>query len=150
MRVSRVCSRHVISTKSATALTEAAALMRKHQIGALVVVEDTPAGVVPAGILTDRDFVVGVIAADVDPRVLTVADIMTRSVVTCREDHDLFDAIEIMRQRGVRRLPVTNRDGVLVGILTADDVVGAMAEYVGALAGAFVNDEIRESQRLGA
>jgi len=149
MRVSRICSRRVISTRSATTLTEAAALMRRHQVGALVVVEDAAAGTVPSGIVTDRDFVVSVIAADVDPRALTVADVMTRSVVTCRDDHDLFEAIEIMRRRGVRRLPVTDKNGGLVGILTADDVIGAMAEYVGALAGAFVNEEIRESQRLG-
>jgi CBS domain-containing protein len=128
--VGDVCKRDVVYTGGETTVVAATKLMRRYHVGTLVVVEPVDGRRVPAGILTDRDIVMGIDALDLDPKAITVGDMMTRDLVTVREDSDLLQAAEIMRYKGVRRLPVIDRDGNLAGILSIDDLLGAMTEQM--------------------
>ena len=73
-----ICTRVVAIAFGSTAVTEAARVMREQHVGSLVVVDETPSGRVVVGMLTDRDIVTGVIAAQKDPHGLSVADLMSR------------------------------------------------------------------------
>jgi CBS domain-containing protein len=144
MRIADVCTRYAIDVAADAPVREAARQMRSSHVGALVVVESVAGGRKPVGILTDRDIVIGVVAPDIDPDAIEVGDVMTRELATCRDDEDVFDAISRMRHLGIRRLPVVDAGGLLVGMLTADDVLGAVAAELGDLSRAFSREQVRE------
>jgi CBS domain-containing protein len=125
--VGDICVRNVAVAPPQLSVDEAARLMRERHVGSLVVVELGDGGRLPSGVLTDRDIVTAVVAKDIDAKSLRVADVMSPSVVTVREGDSLYDALTLMRHHGVRRLPVVGSHGVLAGIVTLDDVVGALA-----------------------
>lgn len=134
MPVGELCNREVVITDKATVVTEAAQLMRTYHVGDLVVVEERDGRRFPVGIVTDRDIVVEVVAAGVNPEALKVGDIMGAQVATVRENDGLFEAMRAMRDQGVRRMPVVDAAGALVGILTLDDLLELLAEELGELA----------------
>jgi CBS domain-containing protein len=139
MDVREVCKSVVVFAYKGMALNEAARLMREHHVGSLVVVEEGDAGKSPIGMLTDRDIAIAVVARDLDPRTLAVSEVMTTEVVSVRDDDSVLDALALMRRRGVRRVPVVTRAGLLVGIVTLDDllriVVAQLDDLVGAISG---------------
>jgi CBS domain-containing protein len=111
----------------------AALLMRKHHVGDLVVVDQSEVEHIPVGIVTDRDIVVSVIALGLDPSSLLVGDIMTDDLLTVGEQDDVYETIERMRFRGIRRVPVVNNAGGLTGIVSADDLLEFLAGEMGEL-----------------
>lgn len=132
-----ICSRVVTIAYPSLALNEAARLMRQRHVGCLVVVEELSASEsLVVGILTDRDIAMGVVAADRDPHGMRVGDIMSRDVVTAREQDSVLDLVATMRRRKVRRVPVTGARDVLVGIVSLDDVLAVMAQQMQAVAAA--------------
>lgn len=147
MTVGEFCNREVVFIRRDESIPEAARLMRRHHVGDLVVVEEQQDRRVPVGIVTDRDLVLEVIAQEVDPNKLTVGDVMSIELVTAREEDSLFDAIKLMRRRGVRRVPVVDRAGVLVGILSVDDLLELFAETLGDLATLLQREQQREKER---
>lgn len=144
MRIADTCNRTVVHALATTSVRVAARLMRKHHVGALVVVQQPNGERLPLGVVTDRDIVISVIAAGADLDTLTVGDIMTQPVVSCVESQDVFDAIELMRAHGVRRLPVTNAKGGLCGIIAADDLFAVLGKHFTALSAALVREQVRE------
>ena len=134
MPISEICNREVVVVQRNDTILEAARLMRQHHVGDVVVVEDRGGVRVPVGIVTDRDLVVEIIAPELDPATITVGDIMVHGLVTVKENTGMFEAIEYMRAKGVRRLPVVNDSGGLVGILTLDDLLELLAKELLALA----------------
>jgi CBS domain-containing protein len=134
MPISEICNREVIIVQPNDTALEAAHLMRKHHVGDVLVVEDRGGVRIPVGIVTDRDLVVEIMAPELDAAAITVGDIMVPGLVTVKENTGMFEAIEYMRAKGVRRLPVVNDSGGLVGILTLDDLLELLAEELLALA----------------
>lgn len=129
MNVGEICNREVVFAWRDTRLVEAAKLMRQHHVGSLVIVVDRLSERVPVGILTDRDIAVGVVAKDLDPRGLTVADVIDAGrLLVVREQDGLPDALRLMREHGVRRVPVVTRSGALAGLVTLDDIIELAAE----------------------
>ncbi|MFC3107081.1 CBS domain-containing protein [Undibacterium arcticum] len=128
MRIGDICTAQTAHCKRDITLQAAAQLMRAYHVGDLVVVEQPNGEQIPVGIVTDRDIVVIVIAEGLDPTSITVGDIMTSELVTVSEDEDVYETIENMRFKGVRRLPVVNQLGGLVGIVTVDDLVEFLAQ----------------------
>lgn len=117
----------VVTVERPMLLMEAARLMREQHVGCLVVVQRATAhGKVPVGVLTDRDIVMTVVAGELDPRMLRVADVIDERLVCVREADALSDVLNVMRRAGVRRVPVTDVHGHLVGILSLDDVLLAL------------------------
>ncbi|HEX9174453.1 MAG TPA: CBS domain-containing protein [Telluria sp.] len=132
MRIGEICTVQTVYCEREETVQGAAMLMRKHHVGDLVVVE--PNGErVPVGIVTDRDIVVSVIALGLDPASLLVGDIMTDDLLTTSENDDVYETIERMRYRGIRRVPVVNKAGGLTGIVSADDLLEFLAEEMGEL-----------------
>ena len=132
MNISDICTIQTISCSRDETVQGAALLMRKHHVGDLVVV-DGNGEAIPVGILTDRDIVVSVVALGLDPASLQVGDIMSDDLLTCGEEDDVYQTIEHMRVRGIRRVPVVNRSGGLAGIVSADDLLEFLAEEMGEL-----------------
>lgn len=132
-----ICSRIVTIAYPSMALDEAARLMRERSVGCLVVVqEESPEESIVVGVLTDRDIAMGVVAADRDPHGMRVGDAMTDKVVTAREDDTILDLLAMMRRSKIRRIPVTGPRNVLIGIVTLDDVLQAVAQQMQAVAAA--------------
>ena len=133
MSIGRFCNKHVVTAARNTTVLEAAHLMRHNHVGDVLVVDDTDGGRVPVGILTDRDIVVSVIAPGLDPASLQVGDIMTDDLLTARDTDDVYETIERMRLRGIRRVPVVDARGSLAGVVSADDLLEFLAEEMGEL-----------------
>jgi CBS domain-containing protein len=132
-----ICSRMVTIAYPSLALDEAARLMRQRHVGCLVIVEELSATEsLVVGVLTDRDIAMGVVAADRDPHGMRVGDLMSKDVVTAREQDSLLDVVAAMQRRKVRRIPVTGARDVLVGLVSLDDVLAAMAQQMLAVASA--------------
>jgi CBS domain-containing protein len=147
MQVGELCNRNVVFCKAAETLREAAQRMQHHHVGDLVVIEELPQGRCPIGILTDRDIVVGPVAGGADVSRLRVEEVMTRDLVTAMEVEDIDVALERMRARGVRRLPVVDAGGALQGILTFDDVLERLDEEMTSLVRLVAREQAREIER---
>lgn len=128
MTVGEICNREVVVIQRDGSVQEAARLMRQHHVGALVVVDKPGNRVVPVGIITDRDLVVEVMATELDKKVITVGDIMLQELFSVKENTAAHEAINFMRRKTIRRLPIINDAGELVGILTMDDVLEILSE----------------------
>lgn len=128
MPVGEICNREVIVIQRDATVVEAAKLMRQYHVGAVIVVEKRDGRQVPVGVVTDRDLVVEVIATELDENVITVGDIMAQEVFTIKESTASYEAIELMRRKTARRLPVVDETGELVGILTLDDALQLLSE----------------------
>jgi len=146
MSVGEFCNREVIIVEKQESVIEAAKLMRHHHVGDVVVVEEKEDMNVPVGIVTDRDIIIEVLAEDVEPASVAVADIMSGELATAREEDELFETIKYMRSRAVRRLPVVDARGALVGILAVDDVLDLVAEQLSDLVGLATGELYRESK----
>ncbi|MBS0485301.1 MAG: CBS domain-containing protein [Proteobacteria bacterium] len=123
MSVGEICNREVIVIQRDATVVEAAKLMRQYHVGAVIVVEKRDGRQVPVGVVTDRDLVIEVVATELDENVITVGDIMAQEVFTIKESAASYEAIELMRRRTARRLPVVDDAGELTGILTLDDAL---------------------------
>lgn len=128
MPVGEICNREVVIVQRDATVHEAARLMRQHHVGDVVVVEERKGVRVPVGIVTDRDLVVEIMAPDLVQMVMTVGDIMGSKLATVKDSTGIYESIQYMRAEGVRRLPVVDSKGGLVGILTLDDLLELLAE----------------------
>lgn len=97
----------------------AARLMKEKQIGSIIIER----GMLPLGIITERDLVWRVISDEKDIHALKVWDICSKPVVTIGENQFIEDAVALMRMHKIRRLVVVNRDDLISGILTSDDIL---------------------------
>lgn len=144
MSVGEVCKREVVFVSKDNTVVEAAKLMRAHHVGALVVTESEEGRPRPLGVLTDRDIVVEVIAEDLKSEDLLVGDVMSFELATIGEDDGISEAIKLMKGRGVRRVPVLNSNGDLVGIFAVDDVIELLAEELSDVAQLVGHEQERE------
>jgi CBS domain-containing protein len=106
------------SLESGSTAVEAARLMRDEDVGIVPIVE----GEKLVGTVTDRDIVTRVVAEGKTPDSVTVGEIASRELVTIDPQQDLDDALRLMARHQVRRLPVVEEDGKLVGIVAQKDV----------------------------
>lgn len=147
MRVGEACNRTVVVTSPSASIVEAARLMREYHVGTLVVAEGESPAVQPVGILTDRDLVIEILAEPVVPDEVTVKDVMSGDPVTAEEDDDLLETLDRMRSGGVRRMPVVNGAGALVGILSMDDVLEVLAGAIGEVPQLIRRQQFAEERR---
>jgi CBS domain-containing protein len=108
--------------------------MREKDVGALVVLDPQDPQRRPQGILTDRDIVLGQLSKSADLHCLTVGDVMSRDPMCLRIDMSLEESLAAMNARAVRRAPVVDGNGTLVGIVTLDDLLPAVARELQNLA----------------
>lgn len=125
MSIGRICRRevHVASTtESARAVAER---MREHNVGTMVVLDERKR---PAGVVTDRDLVLRVMAEGRDPAKTPVMLAMTVAPKSVSETTPIEDVLRIMRSGRFRRVPVVDAAGALVGVVSLDDVLELLAE----------------------
>lgn len=120
MKVREVMTKQATFCGPESTLEEASFLMRKHNCGFLPVVGD---GGNVIGVITDRDMCIALGTRNRKPSDLRVWDVMPHKLFTCMEGDDVHCALKTLAGARIRRLPVIDRDGALVGVLSIDDIV---------------------------
>ncbi len=144
MRVGDIGRRSVVAIDNTMELIAAAEMMRERHVGFLVVHKAGDHLRRPIGVLTDRDIVIEVIAKKVDPHTLTVDDLMTRKPLVADEEEELGDVLQAMRNAGVRRVPVVDANGALIGIVAIDDAFEVVTSFMCDIAGSVKNEQKQE------
>jgi CBS domain-containing protein len=116
--VADAMTRRVVYLPDDTQLDEAAQVMRDRGIGDVVVTH----GSTMAGMVTDRDIVVRAIAEGLAPETTTLGSIASRELIMVEQSATVEEAVQAMRDRGVRRLVVCDADRKVVGIISLSDV----------------------------
>lgn len=124
MRVRDVMTRYMEVVLQGDTVDTVAQKMKRLNVGVMPVYH----GGEPIGIITDRDITIRVVAEGHDPTKTSAADIMTPDVVFCKEDDDVREAADIMRERQIRRLLVMDGSGTMVGIVSLGDLASVMPE----------------------
>ncbi len=133
MKIRQLCSPEVVSASQAANVGEIAQLMRDRHVGAVVILAAPGGRSTPIGIITDRDIVRAQLEHAVDLTALAALAIMSADPLVLRDDTEFNDAIERMALRGVRRAPVVNAQGELVGLISVDDLVSQVARQLESL-----------------
>ena len=107
--------------EATASVRDAAELMRESDIGDVVVLENNQL----CGIVTDRDIVVRVLADGGDPAMVTVGEICSRELTTVPPTASIDDVVRLIREKAIRRLPVVEEDGEVVGIVSIGDIAVA-------------------------
>ncbi len=150
MLVADICTKAVVTCSPGDRLLEAARKMRDQHVGAVVVVEPRDGVTVPVGVVTDRDVVVDAVVPRLpELQTLTVADLASRDVVTVNAGVNVDRALEIMSEAGVRRAPVVDGRGALVGIVTIDDLIETLAARLIGVVAVIRKQQSRERKELG-
>jgi CBS domain-containing protein len=146
MNVGTLCRQDVVTIDPAESLVHAARLMRERHVGFLVVVgsNNLNSDLSVTGVLTDRDIVIAVVAKDADARSLRVGDVMTRNPLLAEESSSVNATVRLMREVGVRRVPVIGGRNELTGVLSLDDVLDSTAVLLGDIAGASRSEQKSE------
>jgi CBS domain-containing protein len=119
MSLKPLMTKEITSLPSTATVLDAAKYMTDMNVGSVIVVDNDK----PSGILTDRDIVTKVLSRDKDPKTINIRDIMTSPAVTISEDRDIIDVTRLMSERGIRRFPVVDANGKIIGVITLDDVL---------------------------
>jgi len=143
MVIGEICTTEVVCCRPQTSALEAARLMRHRHVGDVVVVSDADQERIPVGIVTDRDLTIEVLGCDRDPSTVPLSALVRAPMVIGTESEDLRAVVGRMRFHGVRRVPVVDDQGVLVGIVTFDDVLQALLADMQTL----VESEIKAHRR---
>jgi CBS domain-containing protein len=149
MLIGDICTREVVQCDRTTSASDVAQLMRHSHVGDVVVVDQPNGKKVAIGIVTDRDLVVQVMAAERDPLTTTAGDIMGPDLVTVGERNTIHETAELMRLKGVRRIPVVDEDGGLLGIVTLDDLLTEIGEELALLGKVFARGQVQEERTRG-
>ena len=145
MTIGEICTREVVTADQACSLQEAAALMRERHVGTLVVTEATDEGVRVAGIVTDRDMVIEAMARGLDASRTELGRLANTRLATLPADEPIDEALAVMKEQGVRRLLVSDEHDQLYGIVSLDDIVGALADEMSDMASAVRTEVWREA-----
>ena len=121
MKIREVMTQRPVTVEASDPVVQAAQAMRQHNIGDVVVRKDGKL----CGIVTDRDIVVRVVGEGKDPRVTAVETICSHDMLSISPDQSTADAVKLMRERAIRRLPVVE-DSNLLGIVSLGDLAVAL------------------------
>jgi CBS domain-containing protein len=125
-----ICTRDAVIVNKQATIKQAAELMRSRHVGSLVVVDTVAEEVKPIGLITDRDILLAIVAMDLDPNVFLLEDMLERPLITGLDTASAASGLRLMRKHGIRRLPVVDKGGVLVGIITLDDLLRTVSHYM--------------------
>jgi signal-transduction protein with cAMP-binding, CBS, and nucleotidyltransferase domain len=148
MQIADICTRVVQTIGPDASATDAALKMRDAHVGTLVVLDPTRPGSHMAGIVTDRDLTTRILACDRNPQTTPVRDFMTRKVGACHARDGLFDVVQAMHRFGVRRLPVLDDRNQLLGIVSTDDIHGALGRMMDELNQGMLREKLQEADAI--
>jgi signal-transduction protein with cAMP-binding, CBS, and nucleotidyltransferase domain len=127
MSIEHLLSRPLSTLPPTATCVEAARRMRRENVGCVVVEMDG----MPVGIVTDRDLALRVLAEQLDPASVTLNSVMSQFPAFLTMQRTLGEAIRMMREMCVRRLPVINSSGRAIGMLSLDDALIELCEQLG-------------------
>ena len=127
-KCSDVMTKDLVYSSPTDSVADVAHLMKKEDIGPVLIVSDKENGKRLVGIVTDRDLAIKVVGEGRDPKKTKVEEVMTEKIITCRMDDDVQNAIKAMAQYQLRRIPVVDHAGMLVGIISQADVATRLNE----------------------
>ncbi len=119
----------LVTAEADDTVEKSARTMRDRHIGCLVLTRDGR----PEGLVTDRDLVIRVMAEGRDPATTRTGDFVTYDPITVSVNDGIETVVALMREHGVRRLPIVDDDGVAVGIVTADDLLTLLGGEISAV-----------------
>lgn len=122
LRVGDIMTKKVIVVPFGKTILDVAKLMKKNNIGSVIVVEDKE-GKHARGIITERDIVYKILAKGSDPFKVNAEDVMSKPLRVVKPDTTIEDAAKAMRENRIKRLPVVNDDNELIGILSEGDIM---------------------------
>jgi len=128
MKNSDIMTKDLIYSRPSDMVSDVAQLMKDEDIGPVLIVDDSNDGKRLVGIVTDRDLAIKVVGEGSDPQNTRVEDVMTESLVTVRASDDVQSAMQAMAQNQLRRIPVVDDSGQLVGIISQADVATRLNE----------------------
>lgn len=124
MKISQLCHRSVVTCTDRDHADQAASLMWSNNIGCLPVLGDNGRLV---GMVTDRDIAIGALLQGAPLRAITVSTVMSKEVLTCREDDDAETVLKLLFGRRLRRIPLIDDDRRVLGIVSLNDIARAAA-----------------------
>jgi CBS domain-containing protein len=127
MKCKEIMTKDPICCLPGDTVDQAAQLMKDEDVGPIPVVADQQTKRL-LGIVTDRDLAVKVVAEARQIPAVKVEEVMTRNPVTCHAEDDLQKAIDAMEEHRVRRIPIVDDDGRIVGIIAQADVATRINE----------------------
>lgn len=148
MNVSDLCERDVVTVPGSATVQQAAAAMRDQQVGALAVTDPYAAGRV-IGLVTDRDLVLDLLATGRAAEGLAIAAVCRPDLAGVPAGTSINDAVHAMQRAGVRRLLVMGEGDAVLGLVSLDDLLDAVAGELDALAGTLRTGLARERARIG-
>lgn len=125
LTVDSMMVKDVYTLKKDATVQEVAKKMKAHSIGSVVIVENKK----PVGIITERDLVKRVIVENKNTKETKAEEIMSKPVIAVYDATPLSEAIDLMREKKIRRLVAVNKDDETTGILTADDIGYNIEEF---------------------
>ncbi len=134
MKVGELCSRDAVCAAASAPLLEVARLMCDEHVGAVVITKAPLDEPVAVGIITDRDIVRAQLDRTAELSRLRAEDVMTHDPLVVNEEDSVEAAIQRMRARGVRRAPVVTSHGVLIGLVSTDDLIAQLSGELANLA----------------
>ena len=149
MNVDSICSHDVVSLDGNEPLQRAALLMREHHVCAIVVTESREGGAQVAGVVTDRDLAIEVLARGGDASQVPVLRLLQGPPVGIAARAGLAEAVQAMQGAGARRLIVHDDNGLLVGVLSMDDLLPALLAPLTGLADVLRRGRQRELESRG-
>jgi len=123
-KVEQWMNKNVISLTRDKPVVDAAELMRKHDVGCIIVIDDER----PIGLVTERDIIRKIVAKRRNPEVVPLEDIMVMNLVTVDAGTPIKDVSKKMVQYNIKKMPVVEGEK-LKGIITTTDIVRIMAEF---------------------
>ncbi len=147
MRIHEICNCNTVYIEKDASLIEVAKLMRQRHAGSIIVVDQqADSALIPVGIITDRDLVVEVLAEDVPADAVSLKDVMTTDPLVVHEQDELHQTIKLMCARGVRRAPVVDSRDSLVGVVSIDDILRALAGELNDIISLMEFEQFREKR----
>jgi CBS domain-containing protein len=122
MKIKDIMTKENACVDSKSTAADAAKKMKDQNVGSVLVIDQNQL----QGLVTDRAIATKAVAEEKDPRSLPVTDIMTKEIIGCSEDDDVFDVLQAMGKNQIRRLPVVNEQSQLVGVVSMADIAQQM------------------------
>lgn len=148
MNITEVASMNPISIAPDASAREAAITMRDTHVGCVIIATGTDDDqLTPVGVVTDRDLAIMLIAMNSDPDEVTVGDIMSSEPLILSSSDTVEGAIEMMNSHAVRRAPIVDNRGFLIGVVSIEDLVSVLSDQLQKLADLLFEGMEYERQR---
>jgi CBS domain-containing protein len=138
MKIKDIMTKDIVCVDAKSTASDAAKKMKDQDVGTVLVIDENQL----KGLVTDRAITTRTIAEEKDPRNVPITDIMTKDIIGCSEDDDVFEALQTMGKNKIRRLPVVNSESQLVGIVSLSDIAPQMKNGID-----FMVDELSKSNK---